>query len=69
MNPETVVEKTSADFISQCKERYEQIATAQPQSLGPAITISHQTGAGVSEIAGRLTRILEHTESKSPREF
>jgi hypothetical protein len=61
--------KTSAYFISQCKEGYEQIATAQPHSPGPATTVSQQTAAGAGEIAGRLTRILENTESKFPREF
>jgi hypothetical protein len=69
MSPETVVKKNSVYFISQCQERYERIATTQPHSLGPATTVSQQTGAGASEIPGRLTRILRNTESKSPREF
>ena len=64
MNTDIKVEKTSSYFISQCKERYEQIATAHQHSLRPAITIAHQSGTGVSEIAGRLAEILENTGFK-----
>jgi len=64
MNPEAIAEKTSSYFISQGKERYEQMANAHPHSLRPAITIAHQTGAGAGEIAGRLARMLEQTEFK-----
>jgi len=59
-----MAEKTSSYLISQCKERHEPIATKHPHSLRPAITIAHQTGAGVAEIVGRLASILENTEFK-----
>lgn len=62
-----MVEKISSYFISQCQERYEQIATARPQSFRPAITIAYQTGAGVAEIAGQLASIFENTEFKGER--
>jgi len=64
MSVDTTVEKTSAYFVSQCRERYEQIAAADPHSLRPAITIAHQTGAGVGEIAARLAHVLEKSEFK-----
>lgn len=64
MNTDITVEKTSSYFISQCKQRYEQIATADRQSLRPAVTIAHQSGTGVSEIARRLAELLEHSEFK-----
>ena len=67
MNPEAIVEKTSSYFISQGMERYEQMAKAHPHSLPPAITISHQTGAGAGEIAGRLASMLGQTEFKAER--
>ena len=65
MSTEMAVEKTSSYFISQCRDRYEQIAAAHPDSLRPAITISHLTGAGVREIAGRLAQLLEQTDFKA----
>lgn len=65
MNIEITSEKTSSYFISQSRER-EQIVATHPHSLRPAITIAHQSGTGVNEIAGRLAKILENTELKGP---
>jgi hypothetical protein len=64
MSVETAIEKTGSYFVSQWKERCEQIATAHPHSLHPAISIAHQTGTGVSEIARQLAGILDNTEFK-----
>ena len=58
------VEKSSAYVVSQCQDRYERMAAAHPRSLKPAITISHQTGAGALEIAEQLAQILQKTEFK-----
>ena len=66
MNTEITTEKTSSYFISQSRERYEQIVTPHTHSLRPAVTIAHQSGTGVSEIAGRLAEILGKTEFKGP---
>ncbi|MDE3067749.1 MAG: cytidylate kinase-like family protein [Verrucomicrobiota bacterium] len=62
MSIETSVAKTSAYFVSQCMERYEQIAAEHPHALPPTVTLSHQIGAGVGAIANRLAQILEQTE-------
>lgn len=64
MNTEISVEKSSSYVISQCQSRYERMAAANPRSLRPVITISHQTGSGASHIAERLGQILQKTELK-----
>lgn len=66
MNTEITAEKTSSYFISQSRERFEQILTSHPHSLRPAITMAHQSGTGVKEIAGRLAEILGTSEFKGP---
>ena len=43
------------------------VAVVHPQSLGPAITISHQTGSGTHEIAERLAQILQKSDGKGVR--
>jgi len=58
------VEKSSAYVISHFKNQHERAATAHLQPLKPAITVSHQTGAGVHEIAERLAHVLQTTEFK-----
>ncbi|MGA9451878.1 MAG: cytidylate kinase-like family protein [Verrucomicrobiia bacterium] len=55
-------QKSSAYVVSQCQARYEHMAAVRPQSLRPAISISHQTGAGVREIAGRVSELLQKSE-------
>ncbi len=64
MNIDTSVEKSSAYVVSQCQNRYEQMAAAHPRLLKPAITISYQSGAGAHEIAEHLAQILQKTEFK-----
>ncbi len=59
-----LTEKSSAYVISHFNNRHERMATAPSQSLKPSITISHQTGAGVREIAERLAQVLQKTEFK-----
>jgi hypothetical protein len=54
--------KSSAYIISQCQARYERLATAQPLVLHPAITISHETGAGVRAISEQLVQQLQDLE-------
>ena len=62
MNTQTSIDKSRAYVISQ-RQRHENLAAAHPQLLKPAITISHQTGAGASEIADQLAQVLQKTES------
>jgi len=56
--------KSSAYVISYFNDWHEHMATAPSQLLKPAITISHQTGAGLPEIAERLSLVLQETEFK-----
>lgn len=62
MSLDLSAQKSSAYVVSQCLAQYEHLAVAQPRSLHPAITISHQTGAGVRTISGRLAQCLQGTE-------
>jgi Cytidylate kinase-like family len=62
MSPDLSAQKSSAYIVSQCQARYERAATAQPHSLHPAITISHETGAGVRVISERLVQYLQKME-------
>ena len=61
MNTQTSIDKSRAYVISQ-RQGHENLAAAHPQLLKPAITISHQTGAGASEIADQLAQVLQKTE-------
>jgi len=60
-------EKSYACVISRFNDRHEHVAIIHPQSLGPAITISHQTGSGTHEIAERLAQILQKLDDKGAR--
>ena len=62
MSLDTSVQKSSAYVVSQCQAQYEHMAAVRSQSLRPAISISHQTGAGVREIAGRVGGLLQKSE-------
>lgn len=62
MNLDISAQKSSAYVVSQYQARREQMAVSQPRPVHPAITISHQTGAGVCEITGRLGQYLQQTE-------
>ncbi len=57
-------EKSYAYVISHFNDRHERVATVHPQSLGPTITISHQTGSDTHEIAERLAQILQELDDK-----
>jgi len=59
---EVAVEKSSSFVASQFRELKERLDGPRPQGGGPALTISHQTGAGAHEIAERLARLLQETE-------
>ena len=67
MSMKIPAEKSNAYIISHFNERHERVATVHPQSLGPTITISHQTGSGTHEIAERLAQLLQKTEYKGTR--
>jgi hypothetical protein len=64
MSVETAISKTSSYFISQCQERSEPSITGHPRSLRPAVSIAHQTGTGVSEVARQVGGILDKSEFK-----
>lgn len=66
MNLDTATQKSSAYVVSQCQIHYERMAVARPQALQPAITVSHQTGAGVREISTRLSRLLQEPALQNP---
>jgi hypothetical protein len=67
MHTQSPIDKSGAYFISQCKDRRDPVAPIKVNELKPAITISHQTGAGGPEIAGQLSHLLEKTELKGDR--
>jgi hypothetical protein len=62
MNTRTLVDKSGAYCVSQSKSPAEPKSTASLLRLNPAITISHQTGAGAPEIAGQLAPALQRGE-------
>jgi len=64
MSPDLSTQKSSAYIVSQCQARYERVASTQAHSLHPAITVSHQTGAGVRTISERLIQSLQEMEGK-----
>jgi hypothetical protein len=61
MRIEAVMEKSGAYVASQ-RHWGEPMTSAGPQVQHPAITISHQTGAGAPEIAEQLAGVLQKTE-------
>ena len=65
MRFDTSLEKSPSFVVSQFKRPREGQRAGGPQWPGPAITISHQTGAGAHEVADRIARILEETEPRS----
>jgi len=62
MNTQTPLDKSGAYFVSQCQDRQEPFPSGRLRQLNPAITISHQTGAGAPEIAGQLAQSLQQTK-------
>lgn len=56
----TIMEKSGAYIVSQRRRRDE---AAPPVRLKPALTISHETGAGAPEIAGQVAQLLQKTET------
>lgn len=59
MDMKNIMEKSGAYIISQRRSREE---ARVARGLKPAITISHETGAGAPEIAGQVAQILQKTE-------
>lgn len=66
MNTQTI-DKSGAYFISQFKDQHEPLSPINACQLKPAITISHQIGAGTQEIAEQLIRLLQKTNLKGER--
>jgi len=67
MNHQNSIDKSIAYCISQGRDRYERVSATRLRLVSPAITISHQTGAGAPEIAEQLARSLQETEFKGPQ--
>jgi hypothetical protein len=61
MSFDTSLEKSHSFVVSQFKGSHESKAVGRRRQCGPAITISHQTGAGAHEIADRVAQILQET--------
>ena len=62
MKTETLIEKSGAYFLSQCHDRPEHLPPEGLCGLKPAITISHQAGAGAPEVADHLAKSLPKTK-------
>jgi cytidylate kinase len=65
MSIDTSLEKSRSFLVSEFKSSQEGKAVVRSQPTGPAITISHQTGAGAHDIAERVAQILQATELNS----
>jgi hypothetical protein len=65
MSFDTSLEKSHSFIVSHFKGPHEGKVVGRPQRSGPAITISHQTGAGAREIAERVAQILQEAEPHS----
>ncbi len=57
---ETQIDKSGSFVVSQFLEPKGQEGAPHPLA-GPTVTISHQAGSGVQEVAGRLAAILQET--------
>jgi len=57
-------EKSGSFVLSQYRYGPEPPCVTTPPVRGPAVTISHQAGAGVNEIAAQVAQRLEQTEFK-----
>ena len=62
MNIPTMADKSGAYCVSQVKYPEETVSFLNQHRLNPAVTISHQTGAGAPEIASQLARALPRAE-------
>jgi hypothetical protein len=62
MKMEVAVEKSQSFVASQFRDLQARLTSSRSQRGGPALTISHQAGAGAHEIAERLARLLQATE-------
>jgi cytidylate kinase len=62
MKTETLIEKSGAYFLSQCQDRPEHRPPEGLCGIKPAITISHQAGAGAPEVADHLAKALAKTK-------
>ncbi len=63
MKTEVAVDKSRSFVASQFRDLHERLTAPRRATGGPALTISHQTGAGALEITERLARLLQATES------
>jgi len=61
MNAEMLMDKSTAYFVSQCRDRVGRRPPGVSTRVRPAITLSHQTGAGAPEIAEQLAGVLQKT--------
>lgn len=57
---ESAFEKSGSFVASQFRDAKE----SRPGLAGPAVTVSHQTGAGAQEVAERVAQVLQATEPK-----
>ena len=62
MKTEIAVEKSQSFVASQFRDLKARLDSPRWRRAGPALTISHQTGAGAHEIAERLAGLLQETE-------
>ena len=61
---ESIVDKSGSFIASQFRSLEGMRAASARGLVGPAVTISHQTGSGAHEIAKRLAEILQGAEPK-----
>jgi hypothetical protein len=65
MSNDTAIEKSRSILVSEFQRAREGKGGGPAEVSGPAITISHQTGAGAHDIAERLARMLQESEPRS----
>src|SRR5664280_593495 len=61
---ESQLERCHSYLLQQLQVKKKPLVTRNPPSLGPAITISYQTGSGAHEIAERLAKHMQAGEPK-----
>ena len=62
---ESQLERCHSYVLQQLQVKKKPLVTRNPPSLGPAITISYQTGSGAHEIAERLAKLMQAGEPKA----
>lgn len=66
---DSIVDKSGSFVASQFRNLGELRSASSRGLVGPAVTISHQTGSGAHEIATRLAEILQETEPKGEQSW